>query len=91
MDDAPFVWEPRPKFQDRRWLHLLLLILTVGTTTPVLTFLVPASTTGTGFIWNHPIGFAFSTAITVACTTGAADNDTGAPAASSCIVNVGYA
>jgi len=29
----PFVWRPRPKFQDRRWLHLLLFVLTVGTTT----------------------------------------------------------
>jgi membrane-associated protease RseP (regulator of RpoE activity) len=28
-----FFWLPRPKFQDRRWLHLLLLILTIGTTT----------------------------------------------------------
>jgi membrane-associated protease RseP (regulator of RpoE activity) len=26
-------WQPRPKFQDRVWLHVLLLILTVGTTT----------------------------------------------------------
>jgi membrane-associated protease RseP (regulator of RpoE activity) len=28
-----FVWAPRPKFQDRRWLHGLLLVLTIGTTT----------------------------------------------------------
>jgi membrane-associated protease RseP (regulator of RpoE activity) len=28
-----FVWTPRPKFQDRRWLHGLLLVLTIGTTT----------------------------------------------------------
>jgi len=27
------VWTPRPKFQDRRWLHALLLLLTIGTTT----------------------------------------------------------
>jgi membrane-associated protease RseP (regulator of RpoE activity) len=30
-----FVWLPRPKFQDRRWLHLVLLIATVLTTTLV--------------------------------------------------------
>ena len=28
-----FVWQPRPKFQDRVWLHVLLLILTIATTT----------------------------------------------------------
>lgn len=26
------VWQPRPKFQDRRWLHALLLLLTIGST-----------------------------------------------------------
>ena len=30
-----YVWLPRRKFQDRRWLHLLLFILTVGVTTLV--------------------------------------------------------
>jgi membrane-associated protease RseP (regulator of RpoE activity) len=28
-----FLWLPRPKFQDRRWLHALLLLLTVVSTT----------------------------------------------------------
>jgi membrane-associated protease RseP (regulator of RpoE activity) len=28
-----YVWHPRPKFQDRRWLHLLLFVLTVTSTT----------------------------------------------------------
>jgi len=28
-----FVWLPRPKFQDRRWLHALLLLLTIASTT----------------------------------------------------------
>jgi hypothetical protein len=67
--------------------------VTVGTTTPVLTFVVPgnADSDGAGFMWNNDIGFAFGTAITVACTTGVADNDTGAPGANECIVNVGYA
>ena len=26
-------WQPAPKFQDRVWLHVLLLLLTIGTTT----------------------------------------------------------
>ena len=30
-----FVWQPRPKFQDRVWLHTLLFLLTVATTTLV--------------------------------------------------------
>lgn len=67
--------------------------VSVGSTTPVLTFLVPgnADSDGAGFVWNNSIGFAFGTAITVACTTGVADNDTGAPGANACLVNVGYA
>ena len=31
MDPVP-VWQPRPKFQDRRWLHALLFVLTIGST-----------------------------------------------------------
>lgn len=67
--------------------------VTVGTTTPVLTFVVPANadSDGAGFVWNNEIGFAFGTAITVACTTGVADNDTGAPGANDCVINVGFA
>jgi membrane-associated protease RseP (regulator of RpoE activity) len=32
--EAPFSarWEPRPKFQDRRWLHSLLFLLTIAST-----------------------------------------------------------
>jgi membrane-associated protease RseP (regulator of RpoE activity) len=30
-----FYWEPRPKFQDRVWLHWLLLLLTIASTTLV--------------------------------------------------------
>jgi membrane-associated protease RseP (regulator of RpoE activity) len=29
------MWQPRPKFKDRVWLHVLLLVLTVGSTTVV--------------------------------------------------------
>jgi membrane-associated protease RseP (regulator of RpoE activity) len=36
VDPAPVVvWQPRLKFQDRVWLHALLFLLTVGTTTLV--------------------------------------------------------
>jgi len=36
LDPTPVVvWQPRPKFQDRVWLHLLLFALTIATTTIV--------------------------------------------------------
>jgi hypothetical protein len=67
--------------------------VTVGTTVPNLTFPVPtlATTNGAGFMIPIPNGIAFGTAITVACTTGFADNDSGAPGANVMILNVGYA
>jgi hypothetical protein len=66
--------------------------VTVGSTTPVLTYVVPgnADSDGAGFVWNNDIGFAFNTAISVACTTGVADADTGAPGANDCVINLGY-
>lgn len=66
--------------------------VTVGSTTPVLTFLVPgnADSDGAGFVHSTEIGYAFGTAITVACTTAIADADTGAPGANACLVNIGY-
>lgn len=33
FEPPPCVWQRRPKFQDRRSLHLALLLLTIGTTT----------------------------------------------------------
>lgn len=67
--------------------------VTVGTTTPDLTFPVPgnADSDGAGFTLSIPNGIAFSTAITIAGTTGVADADTGAPGANALIVNLGYA
>ena len=67
--------------------------VTVGTTAPDLTFPVPSqgSTNGAGFVLAIPNGIAFSTAITIAATTGVADNDSGAPGANELIVNLGYA
>lgn len=66
--------------------------VTVGTTTPDLTFPVPANadSDGAGFTLSIANGIAFSTAITIAGTTGVADNDTGAPAANALVVNLGY-
>jgi hypothetical protein len=61
--------------------------VTVGTTTPVMTLPIP---TGSAANVMSDIGIAFSTAITVAATTGVADADTGAPAANDCIVNIFY-
>jgi len=61
--------------------------VTVGSTTPVLTFPLPASSSG-HIALPYPAGFA--TAITAAVTTGVADADTGAPAANDVILNVFY-
>lgn len=60
----------------------------VGTTIPVLTIPVPAGSAANVEFTN---GIAFSTAITVAATTGVADSDTGAPAANDLIANILYA
>jgi len=61
--------------------------VSVGTTTPVLTFPLPASSAGHIMF---PYAAGFSTAICVAATTGLADADTGAPAANDVILNVFY-
>lgn len=67
--------------------------VTVGTTTPDLTFPIPTQgdTNGAGFVIAIPNGIAFGTAITIAATTGVADADSGAPGANEVIVNLGYA
>jgi hypothetical protein len=66
---------------------------TVGTTVPDLTFPIPtlADTNGAGFaIHFGDAGIQLGTGITIAATTGFADNDTGAPGANEVIVNLGY-
>ena len=63
--------------------------VTVGTTTPVLTLAMPGNASDdVSGVFSLPQGVAFSTAICVAATTGIADNDTGAPSANDCLVNV---
>lgn len=66
---------------------------TVGTTVPDLTFPIPTlgDTNGAGFTINFgEAGIQLGTGITIAATTGFADNDTGAPGANEVIVNLGY-
>lgn len=63
----------------------------VGTTTPVMTFPLPGNASDTvAANMVGDVGIEFTTAITVACTTGIADADTGAPAANACVVNLWY-
>lgn len=63
----------------------------VGTTTPVLTLAIPGNTNDdVSGVFSMPQGIAFSTAITIAATTGLADNDTGAPGENDVVVNVFY-
>jgi len=63
---------------------------TVGTDPTVLTFPIPASTTGAGFAIAMPNGIAFATGIALALTTGVSDSDTGTVAANDIIVNLTY-
>jgi hypothetical protein len=76
-----------------KFYNALAANVTVGTTVPDLTFAIPTQgdTNGAGFTLAITNGIGFNTAITVACTTGFADNNNGAPAANVCILNLGYA
>ena len=63
----------------------------VGTTVPVMTIEIPANATDhTAMVTGFPVGVQFDAAITIAATTGFADNDTGAPGANELIINVFY-
>lgn len=66
--------------------------VTVGTTTPVITFPLPgnASDDVSGHLVPGSVGYAFGTALTCAATTGIADNDTGAPGANEVVINAFY-
>lgn len=59
----------------------------VGTTAPYKTVPVPAGAAAN--IWFDG-GLLYSTAITLACTTGLADNNSGAPTANDCVADVFY-
>src|SRR3990167_2720188 len=65
--------------------------VTVGTTTPVVTLGLPGNASDDiSGVYSSAYGIKFDTAITVAATTGVADNDTGAPSANDVVVNVFY-
>ncbi len=63
---------------------------TVGTDTPVNTFLVPGNATGSGIVVEVSNGIAFATGIAFAITGAIADSDTTAIGASDCVVNIQY-
>jgi hypothetical protein len=65
---------------------------TVGSSTVIATFVIPANadSDGAGFILNMPFGLTFDTAISAAVTTGVAAADTGAPGANDAVVNIFY-
>lgn len=60
----------------------------VGTTTPKLTIPIAGSADDVSANLLGAAGIHFDTGITVAATTGLADNDTGAPGANEVIVNL---
>jgi hypothetical protein len=68
--------------------------VTVGTTTPVDTIVVPGGTSAdlcTVVTENFGgYGLTFDTALSMACTTGLADNDTGAPGANDVVATAYY-
>ncbi len=61
---------------------------TVGTDTPVHTFLIPGNTSG--FTINAGCGMEFTTGIAFAITTGVADSDNTAVAANEIVINYGW-
>lgn len=67
---------------------------TCGSGTPVKRLMIPAASTAANGAGSNisfgPVGVAFGTGITYCVTTGIADNDTTAPAASTFLVNLDY-
>lgn len=65
---------------------------TCGTGTPMNRYMIPfgASSSGGGFNVSNINGDAYGVGIVMCITTGIADSDTNAPAASTYIVNVHY-
>lgn len=63
---------------------------TCGSGTPIIRYMIPANSTGAGYISPNVNGTAFSTGVVMCITTGIADNDTGSPAATTYLVNVHY-
>ena len=63
---------------------------TAGSGTPYARIMIPAAATGGTVLTRFPVGDVYSTGITYIVTTGIADTDTAAPAASTYIVNIHY-
>jgi len=63
----------------------------VGTDVPVMTIPVPANLQGAGVSIPFSIGVNFSLGISLAITSGSADNDTGVVGAGDVILNLTYA
>lgn len=70
-----------------KWYNATVANVTVGSTTPFRTYPLPPNSAGH---ISLPYPISFSTAITVAATTGLADNDSGAPGTNEVILNVDY-
>lgn len=67
--------------------------VTVGTTTPIDTIVLPAAESGDCVVVTENFGgkgLTFSTALSIACTTGLADNNSGAPSANDVVVSAYY-
>lgn len=66
--------------------------VSVGSTTPDLTFPVATAgrPNGAGFTISIPGGLVFRDGVTIAATTGIADDDVSGPGANTMIVNLGY-
>lgn len=63
----------------------------VGTDVPLMTIPIPANTQGAGVAIPFAMGVNFPLGISIAITSGSADNDTGAVGAGDVIVNLTYA
>ena len=64
---------------------------TVGTDVPVMTIPVPANIQAAGVVIPVSVGIDFSNGISMAITSGSADNDTGVVVAGDVVVNLVYA
>lgn len=63
--------------------------VTVGTTVPKLT--IPLVAGGSANIaFGDDSSLMFANGLTIACTTGIADNDTGAPGSNECVADIYY-
>ena len=66
--------------------------VTVGSTTPKLTFLIPANaaSNGAGFVLNVPQGIFFDFQVVWAATTGVDETSSSGPPTNGCILNFFY-